>query len=153
MFAGWMSGVMSLFGIMSMKMMLGVLMIALTLTLVFGYIYSERQPHQIYDVDIHITLYKDYFEIDSCRVREEDCGRKVRLLYEAKAKNPDAFRHDYRHGMSAVLDRHIVKGKDIRIRFTDVAHDEASRLRMKELGKLANRTDARIYLPGMKREI
>ena len=131
------------------KVFASIFIIVVILTVFFMAIYSEPHKESIYDTDIHVTLYNDYFEIESCSIKKEDCRRKEGERYIDKAKNPKAYRIDYKVGLANELTKYIEKGKYIHVWFVDVSSNARSREEVTEIRELLKRKDARIAVSGM----
>ena len=116
--------------------------IAVVLTIFFSFIYSKPKEETIYDVDLNVTLYKDYFEIDSCKAKIEDCNRKVRDRYVEKAKKPNDFKIDYKVGLMEEIEKFIQVGKSTHVNFANVsATSKKSNERIVEVSNQLKRRD------------
>ena len=134
---------------MNIKLPLSILATILVLTLIFTYIYSKPKKEVIYDVDILLTMFDNYFEIEGCHVRETDCRVVEGQHYLDKHKNPNKYRIPYKKGLKQEVAKLIEKGKKIHLRAVDVSSGSQSQEHMQIIKDLLKGEDAKLEFISM----
>ena len=136
---------------MNIKLPLSIIAVIIVLTIIFSYIFSTPKSQRIYDDDILLTMYENYFEVEGCRVHEEDCRAAAGEHYIDKKKHPSKYHLSYKTGLAPEVKKLMENGKKIHLRIVDVSTGDHSAERIKEIKDLLKDEDTKIEIFSMNK--